>query len=440
VRLSLSRTVPRRTRCSRRVWLVSPCGWGNLGDAAILQAAIENIRARIPGVEIIGITLNPEDTERRHGIAAVPIGAVSNRVKLVRAPSSSPLHALDRVVEQLRSVSWRLYRLARYGTNVLIEVVQSLANFCRLRHSDTVVICGGGQLDEFFGGSWGHPYAMWKWAALARLRRARFLVMSTGHGPLRSQLGRFFVRRMLRMAQYVSYRTEESQQFVRELGEKLDDHVVPDLAFSLAKPTLNPPARRDRLTVGVSPIAWRHPRYWPEEDERCYRSYLDTMTCFVRWLIQNGYRVRLFATDGPEHEVVADIAANLGNEECAGHAERLSISSAATVDEHFARLNDVDLVVASRLHGVILAYVAAVPVVTISYEPKVDWLVNDFDQSDYLLDIQTFTPEQLISRFQDLEAHYEEARSQIMAVTQTYQNPLRIQYDLLFRSSTRIYG
>jgi polysaccharide pyruvyl transferase WcaK-like protein len=57
------------------VALLSPCGWGNLGDAAIMAAAIDQIRARQPDAEVVAITLNPIDTQQRHGIPAFGIDA-----------------------------------------------------------------------------------------------------------------------------------------------------------------------------------------------------------------------------------------------------------------------------------------------------------------------------------------------------------------------------
>src|SRR5688572_27719818 len=52
------------------VALLSPCGWGNLGDAAILESVIHAVRRRLPHAPILGLTLNPPDTAWRHGIPA----------------------------------------------------------------------------------------------------------------------------------------------------------------------------------------------------------------------------------------------------------------------------------------------------------------------------------------------------------------------------------
>src|SRR5262249_47492960 len=57
-----------------RVAFVSPSGLGNLGDAAIIESLVAGIRRRRPGAEIVGFTLNPDDTRVRQGVEAAPCG------------------------------------------------------------------------------------------------------------------------------------------------------------------------------------------------------------------------------------------------------------------------------------------------------------------------------------------------------------------------------
>src|ERR1700734_857779 len=66
-----------RNRPIRRIGLITPYSGGNLGNATIISAAIVNIRKRIPGVEILGITLSPGETSRRHGIEGFPLAGIS---------------------------------------------------------------------------------------------------------------------------------------------------------------------------------------------------------------------------------------------------------------------------------------------------------------------------------------------------------------------------
>src|SRR5690349_737954 len=72
-----------------RVAFVSPSGLGNLGDAAIIDSLIAGVRLRSPGAELVGFTLNPEDTRARHGVEAYVCAAYSRPHYVVRRPRRS---------------------------------------------------------------------------------------------------------------------------------------------------------------------------------------------------------------------------------------------------------------------------------------------------------------------------------------------------------------
>src|SRR4051812_46298282 len=69
-----------------KIGFISPCGWGNLGDAAIVDSLIHGIRTRLPQARIVGFTLNPADTRARHGVDAYTCSAYS----LPHYPSLEP--------------------------------------------------------------------------------------------------------------------------------------------------------------------------------------------------------------------------------------------------------------------------------------------------------------------------------------------------------------
>jgi len=56
-----------------KVVLLSPYTGTNLGDTALLDAMIQNLKSRSQKSEIYGITLDPSDTYRRHKIKSFPI-------------------------------------------------------------------------------------------------------------------------------------------------------------------------------------------------------------------------------------------------------------------------------------------------------------------------------------------------------------------------------
>src|ERR1700683_4407939 len=56
-----------------RIALVTPYSGGNLGDAAIQDSMISNLRRRIPGAQFLGITLNGDNFLTKHGDGAFPL-------------------------------------------------------------------------------------------------------------------------------------------------------------------------------------------------------------------------------------------------------------------------------------------------------------------------------------------------------------------------------
>src|SRR5262252_7141893 len=67
--------MPRRSRSKtvRRIGLLHHVSGANLGDCATIDAVIRNIQERCPSTEIVGFSMNPADTLKRHRIPSYPI-------------------------------------------------------------------------------------------------------------------------------------------------------------------------------------------------------------------------------------------------------------------------------------------------------------------------------------------------------------------------------
>src|SRR5262245_44592476 len=261
-----------------RVAFVSPSGLGNLGDAAIIESFLAGLRRRLPGAEIVGFTLNPADTRVRHGVDATTCGAFSLPHYTIRrlprasadaagAPSDATAPGRDDDAEpapRLRQLRRAVAALpgARPGRRAVAMAVAEVRHrrevAARLAGFDHVVVSGGGQLDEFWGGPFGHPYTLYRFSRAARAAGARFDILSVGTGTLCTQLGRRFLRRAITAATYRSFRDARSRELAAAAGALPDDPIVPDLAYGLpvAAPALAPHARR---RIGVAPMCYADP-------------------------------------------------------------------------------------------------------------------------------------------------------------------------------------
>jgi polysaccharide pyruvyl transferase WcaK-like protein len=426
--------------------LLSPCGFGNLGDAATMQAAIDNLRRRVPQARFHGVTLWPPDTEQRHGIPSYPLSRAAykrpfaaplraegtNAAPALAAPSAA---GRRRALSLARAVARKL--LPRGWPWIVRTEMEQIAGAYRLlRGLDMIVLSGGGQLDEFHGGPWGQPYALAKWALLARLTGTRLVILCTGYGSLDSAVSRWFARLALRLADYRSFRDTGSRQLMRKAGFwRTEDRVLPDLAFSLdvGRHARAADGAAGARRVCVSPMVYCDPERWPRKDEAAYRRYLGELTEAAALLLLSGDEVVLLASDGPDQHTVGELRARLALRLPAGCLERLSAPEVTTVDGFLAQVSQSRLLVASRLHGVVLSHLVATPVVALAYDRKVTAHMQLVEQLPYCLGIDEFTAADIVAAAARLEGAMARERAALRRKAEEFRSALDEQYDAVLR-------
>jgi polysaccharide pyruvyl transferase WcaK-like protein len=85
-------------------------------------------------------------------------------------------------------------------------------------------------------GPWGFLYTIFAWVLLARLANVKCIFLNVGAGPLTRPLSKWFARRSLSLAAYVSFRDQDSRRLVQRIGFSGACRVFPDSAHSLDIP------------------------------------------------------------------------------------------------------------------------------------------------------------------------------------------------------------
>ncbi len=430
----VSRPGPRRTG-SPTILLLSPSGWGNLGDAAILDSTIHAIRSRWPDPRIVGVTLSPRDTEARHGIEGFLLAGRSlsgygmiGRPERGEQPLDSDLPGMTR----LSRLPFML-RPVRAVNNALLTLLgeppHSRQAARLIAESDLVVAAGGGQLDEFWGGPWGHPYALYKWGRLAQRAGVPFALLSVGMCELETRLGRRFVRRALDLASYASLRDRLSGRRADALGLREPSRIVPDLAYGIVLPEVPTPVGTSRQRkVGISPIAYRDPRSWPGGDPGFFQNYIALLVGFIRGLLADRCAVSLFATDWCDWAVIDDVRAALSPAE----RDAVEVADTRTVPDLLRHIDNLDLVVASRMHGLLLAQCAGRPTIALSYDRKVDTLMSDMGFSHFCLPLDSTSLEQVRAAYRAIAPDLMLVQLQVQRRVQEYAHRVALQFEEIF--------
>jgi polysaccharide pyruvyl transferase WcaK-like protein len=422
-----------------RIAFVSPSGGGNLGDAAIIDSLIHGIRRRVADADIVGFTGNPSDTLARHGVPAFDMRAFFGRDQSASAadplPPPSPAPPARERPPAIRLVRRALGTLpgARAAWKTAVHLAADHRYYGsvgqRLRSFDFVVVAGGGQFDALFGGSFRHPYALWRYGSMAHRAGARYVILSVGTGTL-DLSSRAFVRLALSLADYASFRDERSRELIGESARERP--VVPDLAYAL--PLDEPPPRPSdgRLVVGISPMAYMDPRAWPKQDQARFQRHVDTLVRLTIGVVRAGHEALLFVTDGPDREALAELRASVLSALAPDERERVRVPPVSGVRQLMQVLTGTDLVVSARLHGVLLSHVAGRPVLGIAHERKVATLMKEMGHSTYCHEIDTFDPERGLAQLSELAARRQELGATIRAVAGENRRRVEAQYDRIF--------
>lgn len=435
-----------------RIALLTPYNGGNLGDAAIQDTMIANLRLRLPDAEFSGICLNCDNFVERHGTDAFPLcgitipfcemlqGTVTEQPKygecipLRPIGKSSSASAMKRVLKRLPAIGTCLVTIRACWR----EIRHWVRGYRFLRHHDLVIVSGGGQLNEAWGGPFGQPYALFKWALLARAARIPYAVASVGVGKVTSSLGRLLVSSALRLSRYRSYRDANTRRIAGLLlRDAAKDPVVPDLVFSLPSSELphaaNLRARSGgRPVVAISPIAYAKPRKWPSENRDLYLRYVQQMAQVISALLERHYYLVVACSSlWDDESAMSDLLSSLDDRARTRFASQACTPTVASWREFVAAVQPADVLIASRLHSAILGFVTGTPTVAISFDPKVDWVMQDLGLTDYLLQIRQFTAANVLETLDRLTRRRKLVVEQIVSYRNEIFPAAAAQYDAL---------
>jgi polysaccharide pyruvyl transferase CsaB len=285
-------------------------GFGNLGDEALLEAMVLGLRQRVPDAEITAVTADPETTRTDLDIGVVP-----------RSPTRGVLRAI--------------------------------------RACDTFVLGPGGLLQDTTS-----VRSVVYYCVLARLAvrwGKELYLVGHGVGPLRSRIGRWATKGVAQRARGITVRDAESLQTLRSLSPSIEATLAADVALLLEPDS----GAGDRLleeagladddnVVGVSLRPWGADRHLPQLTEALGR---------VRRELGCRFLFLPFGGDG-DRRLLMELG-RLLNE---GDPVAPLPLRPRTVLGLCGRLRGL---VGMRLHSLVLAGLAGIPIAGIAYDPKI---------------------------------------------------------------------
>ncbi|MEF2968049.1 polysaccharide pyruvyl transferase CsaB [Paenibacillus sp. M1] len=311
---------------SQTIVLSGYYGYRNSGDEAVLQSILSALEeeGKAAGIAItpVVLSIDPEWTSRTYGVKAVhrmKLGDVRNAIK----------------------------------------------------NSDGL-ISGGGSLLQDATGLGSIPYYLGIIKIAQWMGKPTF-VYAQGIGPVRRKPFRPLIAAVFRRCEYISVRDAESAALLDSMGiRKTAVQVVPDPVMGLALPEDGPGVAPDPADQGSGsaelPVVGVSVRFWnPERTE---------LAKLAEGLASLSRRVPVHIRFLPFHFPGDDEASRFVMDRLGNVAEHGSTVSIAAETEHpYEMLREVSrcrLLVGMRLHSLIYAASQEVPLLGVSYDPKID--------------------------------------------------------------------
>lgn len=288
------------------------------------------------------------------------------------------------------------------------------------------LISGGGSLLQDATSSKTIPYY------IAVIKLAQWLgkptfIYSQGIGPVNNRKFDSWIRGAFRKCRYVSVRDSESADLLRRIGYTGETEVVPD-------PVMGLPLRVGGAAAasGTRPVVGVSVRYWNadrSELEGLARSLNDIRN-------KSGAEIRFLPFHLPsDEEASLDVIRRMG----AVEGEDVTVVRDVThPQDMLAQVGSCDLLIGMRLHSLIYAASQYVPMVAISYDPKIDQFLKRLAMAP-LASTEAFDSERLARGASDLlsgrREWAEQKRPLIEQLKAEAQRPARAIVDGLTRSS-----
>jgi polysaccharide pyruvyl transferase WcaK-like protein len=395
-----------------RIGLISPYTGGNLGDAAIIESARKHLVRLYPDAEFLLIVIDCERVSELHHADSFPLAGIPRHFyfmpRQARMANIAIGHSCQdgakslwlkarflfkNVAEKIPMVLPAVRRIRNFFLYSMFEVDHLLKARRVVRNLDALIIAGGGQFDDEYGGPWGHPYSIFKWVKLARRRGVPVFFVGAGVDDLRHSLSCRFLRSALSAAHSISLRDAGSVEILRSMGIQRELVSCTDLAFGLLP--LDEASESIRVktesspTIGLSPIAFGRIGSWPTIGTELFERYWREFEKLAESLLDHNYALSLFVTDAADYPLVRMLYNRLL---AAGASrDRLRLLRLERLSTLLSAMKEFDAVIASRLHGVLLSHVSGIPVLAISYRRKVRIHMADMEQERFCLNFETFT-------------------------------------------------
>lgn len=336
-------------------------GLGNTGDEAILEAIIDNLRDEFDNPDITVFSLSPEKTAAEHNVKSV-------------------------------------YRAWRRENKEKVKA---------LKEADILISGGGGLLQDTYPTKFLFgplPYYLLI-VLLAKLCGTKVMFFSQGIGPVNSTWGKLLMKLFANKADFITVRDQYSKDLLHKLGvNKPESVVTADIVFAFQKKEDHSCIESLPLT-GTEKLVAVSVRPWFNHTE-----HYSQLAEVVDELIETEGITPVFVPMEGHH----DVKASKFVLEKMKHKESCHLLGPDfTPNQYLNFISQCHLTIGLRLHSLIFSALAGVPHIGVSYDRKVESLLNRSGMWEYSFRLEEIDTEKMKENARYMLAHEEELKATV---------------------------
>lgn len=333
-------------------------GQGNLGDEAILKALLQEF-SKFSAIKVVVFSSNPKQVSITHGVKSI--------------------HSQKR-----KSFLRRIWEL---------------------KTSNLFILGGGGLLKDY--GSDSSSLKEWlRLLQLAKKLNVKTAICVVGVENIRYDKSKKLLRDVLDRVDLITVRDHNSKDILVDIGVTNEVKVVTDPVVLLAN--INTNKIKD---TSITPKVIICVRHWFDkgfyiEKPEINENFIRSLSAAADFLIEH-YNAEIcfipFRTTSYDDDriVAKEVVTYMKNK------DRIHINlHAPEVDKFIEIAKQSSLVIGMRLHSLILATSAGVPVIGLEYMPKVKAYMDSIGQNEYSLELGTITGGKLINLIENIFKEY----------------------------------
>lgn len=312
-------------------------GFDNIGDEAVLYTILSALRSSVKNIECVVLSQNPEKTKALYNVEAVN----------------------------------------RWDMKAVIKVIRE----------SHLLISGGGSLLQDITSNKTILYYLGI-IKIAQWYKKKVVFYSQGIGPVKHSYNKWLIKRVANHVDALFVREEQSKKLLEDFGVKKAVTVAADPVLGI-KPSAHV-YKYVKDLLGVQKAIGVYIRPWQDEE-----IILDTLEEALKYMISEGYEVYLIPMYYDQDlEIALKLKARLKE-------HTVVMDKKLTIDEVVSYTASFEFVIGMRLHSLIMAAAMQVPMIGLSYDPKVTDFMKEM-QIPYCIDVKDMDGKKLISRAKEL--------------------------------------